>query len=50
MAYTTKVAEYFRDGGATNDEMDDLFHFCRTFKDGAKKKPIIRYIYFWQDC
>ena len=34
MAYTTKVAEYLRDGGAINDEMDDLFYFCRTFKDG----------------
>ena len=37
MAYTTKVAEYLHDGGATNDEMDDLIYFCRTFKDGEKK-------------
>ena len=25
MTYTTKAAEYLRDGGATNEEVDDFF-------------------------
>ena len=25
MAYTTKAAEYLRDGGATKEEVDDFF-------------------------
>ena len=32
MAYTTKAAEYLRGGGATNNETDDFFYFCSTFK------------------
>ena len=31
MAYTNNAAEYFCEGGATNDEIDDLFFFCSTF-------------------
>ena len=37
MTYTTKPAEYLRGGGATNDEIDDFFYFCSTFRDGGKK-------------
>ena len=37
MAYTTKVAECLRGGGATNYETDDFFYFCSTFKDRGKK-------------
>ena len=49
MAYTTKVSECLRGGGATNYETDDFFYFCSTFKDSGKK-PVMRYIDFGQDC
>ena len=49
MAYTTKAAEHFCGGGATNEEIDHLFDFCSTFKGGGKK-PVMRYIDFGQDC
>ena len=43
MAYTTKVAEYLRGGGATNDKIDDFFYFCSIFKDGRKQPPEVFY-------
>ena len=36
MVYTTKIAEYLYGCGATNNEIEDFFYFCSTFKDGAK--------------
>ena len=36
MAYTTNAAEYLREGGATNNDID-FSDFCSTFKDGGKK-------------
>ena len=37
MAYTTKAAEYLRDVGARNDQIDYFFDFRSTFKNGGKK-------------
>ena len=36
MVYTTKIAEYLYGCGATNNEIEDFFYFCSTFKDGGK--------------
>ena len=37
MTYTTNAAEYLREGGATNEEIDYFFDFCSTFEKGGKK-------------
>ena len=37
MANTTIATEYLREGGATNDKINDFFYFCSTFKSGGKK-------------
>ena len=37
MANTTIATEHLREGGATNDKINDFFYFCSTFKSGGKK-------------
>ena len=37
MTYTTNAARYLREGGGANDETDNFFYFCSTFKKGGKK-------------
>ena len=37
MTNTQIVADYLREGGAKNDEIDDFLDFVSTFKDGGKE-------------
>ena len=37
MVYTSSAAEYQRNGGPTNDKIQEFFDICGTFKDEGKK-------------
>lgn len=36
MALCRAVKDYYKEGGATNDEIDDFLDFCSMFSKGKK--------------